>query len=257
MREDDDIRGCIQNCVQTTLLLQRALRTSSSSSNSQTSSSSSTDVTANAFVLTAVNANARQVLAEANTMLLSLEPPTSSSGSSSGNRTTGGGGKRVVSMATYLELHGARRELTDALRRATDSEQSISDVRRLATRSRLTDFDDGNDGNVERGGGSGGESNEEMASLLRTRAMLSTENHKMSDVLSNIQEGSAALEALHRSLEGVQSTLSRTNRLVGALVRVKRLEDVVLRISWVVFVTTFCWVMGQRLFAIGGPTVLA
>lgn len=260
----DDVSACIQKCVQSTLLLQRALR-NSSSHNSPDSSNTTAQ-----FVLTAVNATARQVLAAASTMLASVEPPSSSSASSSNNNNdtkedriataTSASSlpkKRVVPMVLYVELHGARRELSDALRRSSDLEQSLLDTKRFASRALLSTPSGVDDEGLENNNNSGAAAREELESLLRTRAMLSSESLKMNDVLTNIEEGSQALEALHRSLEGVQSTLSRTNRIVGALVKVKKLEDVVLRLSWVVFVAAFVWVLGQRLFAWGGPTVIS
>lgn len=100
------------------------------------------------------------------------------------------------------------------------------------------------------------DSEEELQTLMRVRGLLAVENMKMDQVIASISEGSSALQALHARLEEVGATLTFTHTLVRGLLRVKTLDDLALRISWVLFVVVVLFVWSQRIFGLGAVHVL-
>lgn len=90
---------------------------------------------------------------------------------------------------------------------------------------------------------------EELEVLLRTRHLIAVENMKLDQVMSCVGEGSHALQQLNKKLETVDETLSVTHAIVASMIRVKTLDDVIVRASWVLFVCVVLFVWTQRLFS--------
>lgn len=88
------------------------------------------------------------------------------------------------------------------------------------------------------------EDQEAVETLLRTRKVLTAEVEKVDATLGLIAESESALHRLNSELDGVSSTLARGEKLISSLVRVKTVDDFLLRVSLVVFfgAVTFVWV---------------
>jgi hypothetical protein len=99
-------------------------------------------------------------------------------------------------------------------------------------------------------------SDEELQTLMRVRGLLAVENMKMDTVIASISEGSLALQALHARLEEVDETLTFTQSIVKGMLRVKTIDDLILRVTWVLFFAVVCFVWSQRIFGFGAVTVL-
>jgi hypothetical protein len=94
-----------------------------------------------------------------------------------------------------------------------------------------------------------------LRSLLHTRSMLSIELQKMDTVVQSLAGSGETLAALHQSLLDVHSSMATAQQLVRALLTVQSRDDVLLRVSAMVFALVVLYVVVQRVFRFFPATV--
>jgi hypothetical protein len=156
-----------------------------------------------------------------------------------------------------LRLQDAKNQLVRAINAAALVEQrehasTTSSISKLVLGGRYRGGSANTEGLKQRQSSS----DEELHTLMRVRGLLAAENMKMDQVVASISEGSVALRTLHAKLEEVDAKLTFTQTLVRGMLRVKTLDDVLLRLSWVLFFVVVFFVWSQRIFGFGAVRVL-
>lgn len=85
-----------------------------------------------------------------------------------------------------------------------------------------------------------------LRSLLHTRAMLSTELHKMDAAVQGLAGSGESLQQLHQSLHDVHSTMSTAQVMVRKLLTIQSRDDLILRVSAVLFGLVVAFIVVQR-----------
>jgi hypothetical protein len=109
-----------------------------------------------------------------------------------------------------------------------------------------------------RTGGKGDkDTSEAVHSLLRTRNSLTNEVHRMESAVQKLIEGGESLKNVKDQLEEVDAQLSRTGRLLRQIARMDTVDDVVLRVSIVLYLLLLGYIWSSRLFgAFAGVSVV-
>ncbi|KAG5484722.1 hypothetical protein LSCM1_06542 [Leishmania martiniquensis] len=94
-----------------------------------------------------------------------------------------------------------------------------------------------------------------LRSLLHTRSMLSVELKKMDSAVQGLAGSSESLAALQQSLQNVHSSMEMAQRMVRTLLTVQSRDDVLLRVSAVLFTVVVLYVVAQRAFRFFPATV--
>ncbi|KPA76932.1 hypothetical protein ABB37_07311 [Leptomonas pyrrhocoris] len=94
-----------------------------------------------------------------------------------------------------------------------------------------------------------------LRSLLHTRSMLSVELKKMDTAVHGLASSGESLAALHQSLQDVHSSMATAQRMVRRLLTVQSRDDLLLRLSAVLFVVVVLYVVAQRVFRFFPVTV--
>ncbi|CAJ1007475.1 putative Sec20 [Leishmania naiffi] len=94
-----------------------------------------------------------------------------------------------------------------------------------------------------------------LRSLLHTRSMLSVELKKMDTAVQGLAGSSESLATLQQSLQDVHSSMEMAQRMVRTLLRVQSRDDLLLRVSAVLFVLVVFYVVAQRVFRLFPTTV--
>lgn len=187
---------------------------------------------------------ARECASEISSFLMSAQysQPTASSD------------KGEVRFGDILRLQQAKNTLVHAINTAAVAQQHnvASSISRIHTKRQPPGAEDTDD-IVARNNRA---SDEELQTLMRVRGLLAVENMKMDTVIASISEGSVALQALHARLEEVDETLTFTQSIVKGMLRVKTIDDLILRVTWILFFAVVCFVWSQRIFGFGAVTVL-
>ncbi|CAM38154.2 conserved hypothetical protein [Leishmania braziliensis MHOM/BR/75/M2904] len=94
-----------------------------------------------------------------------------------------------------------------------------------------------------------------LRSLLHTRSMLSVELKKMDTAVQGLAGSSESLATLQQSLQDVHSSMEMAQRMVRTLLRVQSRDDLLLRVSAVLFVLVVLYVVVHRVFRLFPTTV--
>lgn len=94
-----------------------------------------------------------------------------------------------------------------------------------------------------------------LRSLLHTRSMLSVELQKMDVAVQSLAGLGESLATLHQSLEDVHSSMATAQLMVRKLLTVQSRDDVLLRVSAVLFALVVLYVVAQRIFRFFPVTV--
>ncbi|CUF91880.1 transmembrane protein, putative [Bodo saltans] len=188
---------------------------------------------------------ARECASEISSFLMSAQHSQPTSASSD---------KGEVRFGDILRLQQAKNTLVHAINTAAVAQQHnvASSISRIHTKRQPPGAEDTDD-IVARNNRA---SDEELQTLMRVRGLLAVENMKMDTVIASISEGSVALQALHARLEEVDETLTFTQSIVKGMLRVKTIDDLILRVTWILFFAVVCFVWSQRIFGFGAVTVL-
>ncbi|KAH9599804.1 Sec20 [Trypanosoma melophagium] len=87
-----------------------------------------------------------------------------------------------------------------------------------------------------------------LRSLLHTRSLLNVELGKVQGALDELAGSSESLQLLQSSLQDVNATVEMAQLLVRKLLSVKCKDDLILRISVVVFLLVVAYIIAQRIF---------
>ena len=96
--------------------------------------------------------------------------------------------------------------------------------------------------------GGGDDNAAALQSLLRTRAMMAAEVDKMNEAVAALESDASSVRSVNDKLMTLSESLSAAQQLVSQLVRVKTVEDIVLRLSVLLFLMAVIFVWYQRLF---------
>ncbi|AYU76799.1 hypothetical protein, conserved [Leishmania donovani] len=94
-----------------------------------------------------------------------------------------------------------------------------------------------------------------LRSLLHTRSMLSMELKKMDTAVQGLAGSSESLATLQQSLQDVHSSMEMAQRMVRTLLTVQSRDDLLLRVSAVLFALVVLYVVAQRVFRLFPTTV--
>lgn len=116
------------------------------------------------------------------------------------------------------------------------------------------------DGDSVDGGGSGSSQSAAstaaaLRSLLHTRSMLSVELQKMDTAVQGLAGSGESLAALHQSLQGVHASMATAQLMVRKMLKVQSRDDVLLRVSALLFALVVFYVVAQRVLRFFPATV--
>ncbi|CBZ24485.1 conserved hypothetical protein [Leishmania mexicana MHOM/GT/2001/U1103] len=137
-------------------------------------------------------------------------------------------------------------------------EKARIDLRRVLPRAVTEVEDTGNvteDDVTSTSGGSAASTAAALRSLLHTRSMLSVELKKIDTAVQGLAGSSDSLAALQQSLQDVHSSMKMAQRMVRTLLTVQSRDDLLLRVSAVLFALVVLYVVAQRLLRLFPTTV--
>lgn len=94
-----------------------------------------------------------------------------------------------------------------------------------------------------------------LRSLLHTRSMLLVEQNKVKAVVTQISTSAESLNVVNGALGEVEAAMQQAQHMVRRLLRVQSCDDVILRVSVVLFVLALAFVVLQRVFRLFPMTV--
>ncbi|GET86639.1 hypothetical protein, conserved [Leishmania tarentolae] len=94
-----------------------------------------------------------------------------------------------------------------------------------------------------------------LRSLLHTRSMLSAELKKMDTAVQGLAGSSESLVALEQSLQNVHASMEMAQRMVRTLLTVQSRDDLLLRVSVILFALVVLYIVAHRVFRLF-PTIV-
>ncbi|CAD2222843.1 hypothetical protein AGDE_12396 [Angomonas deanei] len=94
-----------------------------------------------------------------------------------------------------------------------------------------------------------------LRSLLQSRALLQLEVQKVQGAVDHLSSGSEKIKTLNDQLNRVTGALDMAQVAVKHLLNVQSREDVVLRLSWLVFILVVLYIFLQRGLGFFGKTI--